>query len=127
MHGRACVSETVPVSVCCMREQVRIHPYICSRRPRFARSSCARAHVCRISLHAAACARQEDTLHLFITRHPYEWIDSMRRNAFFARSSLRGPSIQPPVSADRVYPRTQPCFCSPCIIKHRIKSFRIAR
>ncbi len=25
----------------------------------------------------------EDSLHLLVTRHPYEWLDSMRRNAFY--------------------------------------------
>ena len=32
----------------------------------------------------APVTRQEDTLHVFITRHPYEWAESMRRNAFYA-------------------------------------------
>ena len=27
--------------------------------------------------------RQESTLHVLVTRHPYEWLDSMRRNAFY--------------------------------------------
>ena len=30
-----------------------------------------------------AAALQESTLHVLVTRHPYEWLDSMRRNAFY--------------------------------------------
>jgi hypothetical protein len=29
-------------------------------------------------------ARQGETLHILVTRHPYEWVSSMRRNAFYA-------------------------------------------
>ena len=27
--------------------------------------------------------REEGVLHVLVTRHPYEWLDSMRRNAFY--------------------------------------------
>jgi hypothetical protein len=27
---------------------------------------------------------QADTLHLLVTRHPYEWLSSMRQNGFYA-------------------------------------------
>ena len=26
---------------------------------------------------------QENALHVLVTRHPYEWLDSMRRNGFY--------------------------------------------
>jgi hypothetical protein len=27
---------------------------------------------------------QNETLHILVTRHPYEWLESMRRNAFYS-------------------------------------------